>query len=235
MTTYVLIHGAWHGGWCWQRVARLIRATGHEVFTPTLTGLGERAHLLNPAIDLNTHVQDVVGGLEYEGLQGVVLVGHSYGGMVITAVAEQAAERLAQLVYLDAFVPQDGQAMVDLMSPEGRSRLLERTRTEGEEWKVSSFPAQAFGITAADDLQWVSARLGPQPLKTFTQPVKLTSPAARALPRTYIYCMQPPMGPFGPFAERAKAEGWRYRELATGHDAMITKPKELVDLLLELA
>src|SRR5689334_15631432 len=117
MANYLLVHGAWHGGWCWRRVVPLLRAAGHEVFTPTLTGLGERVHLLTRDVGLDTHAQDVIGVLEYEDLRDVVLVGHSYGGMVITAVAERAAERLAHLVYLDAFVPRDGQSQMDLLGP----------------------------------------------------------------------------------------------------------------------
>lgn len=117
MTTIVLIHGGWHGGWCWKKLAPLLRVAGHDVHAPTLTGLGERAHLLCPEITLSTHVQDIVALLKYEDLQGVVLVGHSYGGMVMTAVAEEVSERLAQLVYLDAFVPLDGQALGDLADP----------------------------------------------------------------------------------------------------------------------
>src|SRR4029450_13175141 len=136
MTTYLLVHGGWVGGWIWNRVAPILRKAGHDVFTPTLTGLGERAHLANPDIDLATHIQDVVSVLEFEDLKRVVLVGHSYGGMVITGVAERTAERLNHLVYLDAFVPRDGQSVADLVSPELAASFEEGVRLSGDGWRI---------------------------------------------------------------------------------------------------
>jgi pimeloyl-ACP methyl ester carboxylesterase len=234
MTNYLLVHGAWHGGWCWKRVARLLRASGHEVFTPTLTGLGEREHLLDATIGLDTHIQDVLGVLKYEDLRDVVLVGHSYGGMVIAGVAEKAAERLAHLVYLDAFVPHDGQAVVDFQPPGMVAMFHEKARAEGDGFKLPSFPAEVFGVANEVDLAWVRPRLNPHPFKAFLDPVRLSHPKAAKIPRTYIYCNHPPMGPFGQFADRRRNdEAWRYRELATGHDAMITEPEQLAKLLLE--
>jgi pimeloyl-ACP methyl ester carboxylesterase len=236
MATYLLIHGAWHGGWCWRRVVPLLRAAGHEVLTPTLTGLGERAHLLTREVGLDTHAQDVVGELEYEDLRDVVLVGHSYGGMVITAVAERAAERLAHLVYLDAFVPRDSQSQMDLLGPEFLALFQEQAELHGDGWKLPSFPAERFGVTKEEDLAWVRPRLGPHPFKTKLDKVRLANPKAAKIARTYIYCSDPAIGPFGQFAERARAEaGWRYRELATGHDAMVTEPKRLAEMLMEVA
>ncbi len=235
MSNILLVHGAWHGGWCWKRVARILRAAGHEVFTPTLTGLGEREHLLNADVRLDTHIQDVLGVLNYEDLRDVVLVGHSYGGMVIAGVAERAAERLAHLVYLDAFVPGDGQSLADFQPPEVLAMFHEKTRTEGDGYKLPSFPAEVFGVTNEDDLAWVKPRLNPHPLKTKLDAVRLTNPKAAEIPRTYIYCNNPAVGPFGQFAERLRCdESWQYMELATGHDAMITEPKKLADLLLEI-
>ncbi len=234
MATYVLVHGAWHGGWCWQRVTPLLRAEGHEVFTPTLTGLGERSHLANPEIDLTTHIQDVVNVLEYEDLRHVILVGHSYGGMVITGVAERTAGRLTHLVYLDAFVPLDGQSLLEFASQPLRTTIQEQAQATGG--LVPPFPVEAYGVTTETDVRWVGPKLVLHPFKTFAQPVRLTHGAATKLPRTYIYCHQPAMGPFDQFAERTKAApGWRYRELATGHDAMVTMPRELTNLLLEIA
>jgi pimeloyl-ACP methyl ester carboxylesterase len=233
MATYVLVHGAWHGGWCWQRVTPLLHAAGHEVFTPTLTGLGERSHLAGPKIDLNTHIQDVVNVLEYEDLRKVILVGHSYGGMVITGVTERAADRLAHVVYLDAFVPQNGQALVDLVAPQFREGMQQQA--QAADGLLPPFPVEQYGVFADADVRWVGAKLVPHPFKTLTTAVRLTTPAAAALPRTYIYCNNPAMGFFEAFAERTKAgKGWRYRELATGHDAMVTMPRELTDLLLEI-
>jgi len=235
MVTYLLVHGAWHGGWCWRRVTPLLRRAGHDVFTPTLTGLGERAHLAHPGIDLETHIQDVLGVLEYEDLDRVVLVGHSSAGMVIAGVAERAAERLVHLVYLDAFIPHDGQSLADLVRPERREQMLATAQAEGDGWRVPPFPVQAYGVTADADILWVGPKLMGQPLRTFQQPVRLTSRTTETLPRTFIYCSNPAMGPFDQFLERVRTGGWRYRELATGHDAMVTGPEQLADLLLEVA
>jgi pimeloyl-ACP methyl ester carboxylesterase len=233
MAIFLLVHGAWHGGWCWQRVAPLLREAGHEVFTPTLTGLGERSHLAHASIDLNTHVQDVVNVLEFEDLREVILVGHSYGGMVITGVSERAADRLKHVVYLDAFIPRDGQALVDLL-PLFRDDL--RQQAQVSDGQLPPFPVERYGVFAEADVRWVEPKLVHHPFKTMTTPVRLTSPKAVALPKTYIYCNNPAMGPFDQFVERVQKEhDWRYRELATGHDAMVTMPRELTSLLLELA
>ena len=237
MANYLLVHGAWHGGWCWKRVSPLLRAEGHEVFTPTLTGLGEREHLMSADIGLDTHIRDVLGVLEYEDLHDVILVGHSYGGMVITGAADKAAERIAHLVYLDAFVPEDGKALVDYQPPEFLQMFRERTRTEGEGFKLPCvIPAEAFGLTNEQDLAWVRPRLNPHPLKTKLDAVRLANPKAAQIPRTFVYCNNPAVGPFGQFAERLKKdESWRYVELPTGHDSMITAPKDVAALLLKLA
>lgn len=235
MASYVLVHGAWHGGWCWRRVAPLLRATGHDVYTPTLTGLGERAHLLTPDVGLDTHAQDVAGMLEYEDLQDVILVGHSYGGMVITAVAELAAERLAHLVYLDAFLPRDGECLFDFLPPEAREQTLARARTEGEGWYL---PPQRdehpYGITDPADVAWLRSKFTAQPLKPMRQPVRCASPATAAVPRTYINCTATRY--FTRFAERARwTPGWHYRELDAVHDAMVATPQPVADLLIQIA
>lgn len=200
MAIFVLVHGAWHGGWCWQRVAPLLRAAGHEVFTPTLTGLGERSHLVNSSIDLNTHVQDVVNVLEFEDLRDVVLVGHSYGGMVITGMSERAANRLRHVVYLDAFIPRHGQALLDLVSPEFREAVQQQAQATGG--VMPPFPVQEYRIFAAEDVRWVEPKLVPHPFKTVATPVSLTNPATLAVPKTYVYCNNPAMGFFDAFAER---------------------------------
>jgi pimeloyl-ACP methyl ester carboxylesterase len=243
MTTFVLVHGAWHGGWCWRKLASLLRAAGHEALTPTLTGLGERAHLAHQGVDLATHVRDVVNMLEYDDLHDVVLVGHSYGGMVITGVAEQSPARLARLVYMDAFVPDDGQALVDLASPEARQGWEVLVRAEGDGWQLPTpFPApweeilrDNWSVTDEDDIRWMLPRLGPHPFATMTQPVRRLDPVAAALPRTYLRCADNPSPTFVPFAERAEraGSGWHYRELASNHEAMVTAPRQLADILLE--
>ncbi len=223
--TFVLVHGAWHGGWCWKKVTPLLQAAGHQVLTPTLTGLGERAHLLNPQIDLSTHIQDITSVLEYEDLRNVVLVGHSYGGMVIAGVAEKAGVRLAGLVYLDAFLPENGKAVKDYTQ-------LPPVRDDG--WRIPTLgPPSAYGVTDERDVAWMTPRLGDQPLKTFTQPVQLSSDRDRSLSQTFIQCTKAPF--FAEAGERAKRRGFRYRELfSAGHDAMVTKPKELAKILLEV-
>jgi pimeloyl-ACP methyl ester carboxylesterase len=233
MATFVLVHGAWHGGWCWGRVWPTLQGQGHTVYAPTLTGAAGSLHLLSPAVDLCTHVQDIVGLLTYEELTEVVLVGHSYGGMVISAVAALAPERLRRLVYLDAFVPQDGQRIVDLVPAEFFARQLELARDHGDGWRIPPPPPARYGIVADDDVRWAAPKLCAWPLLTFTQAVSCADDPG--IPRTYIACTEFE-GPFGVFATRARSEpGWTYRALPTSHDAMVTMPGDLAELLLEAA
>jgi pimeloyl-ACP methyl ester carboxylesterase len=244
MATFVLVHPAWHGGWCWKKVTPLLRAQGHEVLTPTLTGLGERSHLAHPLIGLETHIRDVVNVLTYEDLSEVILVGHSNGGTLITAVADRVPERLAHLVYLDAWVPEDGQATIDLTAINFPREALEaRVRTEGYGWLLPSlrpvpwddFVRDVWLVTDEDDRRWMVERLGPTPFKTFTDPVQRTDPRAEALPRTYIRCLQNPSPSFDRFAEAARSTpGWRYHEMDTAHEPFVTHPRELANLLLEI-
>ena len=233
MTTYLLIHGAYHGGWCWKRVVSLLRAAGHEVYTPTLTGLAARAHLLTPDVGLNTHIQDVLGVLEYEDLHEVILVGHSYGGMVISGAAEEMPGRIARLVYLDAFVPAAGQSVADFYPQGAAARFKDVADKEGDGYILPAPAAERFGISSAEDLAWVRPRLSGHPLKAVLDPIQLANPQAAALPRTYIYCSDPGTALFSQFAERLrKDKAWGYLELAAAHDAMITEPEQLVHLLL---
>ena len=224
MAIYVLVHGATAGGWIWQSIPARLRAAGHDAFTPTLTGLGERRHLFSPDITMETHILDVLNVLFFEDLHQVILVGHSYGGAVITGVAEKAAERLSHLVYLDAFVPQDGEAVKELYDPPVVHTLTEHYLNGGKSLPVN-------GAEASDP------RFTEHPLKTFFQPFHLKSEAAKALPRTYIFCTdKAEMGIRGQgiirSALRAKSEGWIYHELNTGHHPMWTMPVELTNLLL---
>jgi pimeloyl-ACP methyl ester carboxylesterase len=234
---FVLVHGGWHGGWCWRDVAARLRAAGHQVWAPTLTGLGERAHLLTPEVDLALHVQDLLGVLEFEDLRDAILVGHSYAGMVATGAAGRAAGRLAHLVYLDAFVPEDGQSLFDLLPPERRAMYRQQAQERGDGWRVPAPPPEALGVTDPAQARWLAQRLTPQPLLTLEQPLRLDGPAPDALPRTYVHCTFGPTAPsFAPFAARAGAagSGWRFHQLATGHDAMLTTPEDVTALLLEL-
>lgn len=227
--TFLLVHGAWHGGWCWGKVAKRLRAIDHEVFTPTLTGLGERAHLLAPDIDLTTHIEDVLGVLEYEDLRDVVLVGHSYGGMVIAGVADRAPSRVAMLVYLDAFFPESGMALRDYLPGDA---LDEMVNSQGDGWRLPSpWDAKDFGITDKEDAAWTNARIGDQPYKTFTQPLDLAG--NDQITGAYIRTSQ---DRYVSHAVRAREHGFDYFELLTaGHNSMMTQPAELVALLLTIA
>jgi pimeloyl-ACP methyl ester carboxylesterase len=189
--------------------------------------------LLSPQIGLNTHIADVAGLLEYEDLYNVILVGHSYGGMVITGVAEVAARRLTQLVFLDAFVPGHGQSLFDTI-PDHGAAMRKIAEEAGEGWHIPLSNA-TFGVTDEADIAWMATRITSQPLRTFEEPVRLTDPAAIELPRSYILCRQDEPSLFDPFAEQAQGDGWNYRELRTGHDAMISAPAELASILLKTA
>ena len=234
MATILVANGAWSAGWAWKKMRPLIREQGHELITPTYAGLGERVHLANPEIGLETHIADILGVLQFEDLQNVTLIGHSYGGMVATAVADRAPERLAQLVYLDAFVPRNEQCLLDLESAETRARMREAARTAGDGWRIPPNPIPPDLSEA--DVAWVLPRRVMQPLKTFEQKVTLTG-AGAGLPKTYIYCTRTAPGDvFGPFAERARTEpGWRYFELDASHTPNITAPEALAALLDKIA
>jgi len=234
--TFVLVHGAWHGGWAWERTVPHLTKAGHKVFAPPLTGLGEKANLATPDIGLNTHIQDILTLLEKENLRNVILVGHSYGGMVIAGVAEKMPERITQLVYLDAFVPKDGQSIADIIGPQGMARIREGAKAAGQGWRIPPFPVERFGITSEADIAWVKPKLVFQPLKTFEEPVRFTNPAAISLPRTFIYLKKPAMGNFDGFAKMAQgSKEWKYFEMETGHDAMVLEPQKLAELLMKIA
>jgi pimeloyl-ACP methyl ester carboxylesterase len=223
--TFVLVHGAWHGGWCWTKLSPLLRAAGHVVFAPTLTGLGERSHLLTRAIDLDTHITDIAQVLEYENLEEVVLVGHSYGGMVITGVADRSTARVGQLVFLDAFVPDGGKSLSDY----GR-RFPPATE---DSWHDPSPVPQGFGVTNERDVAWMKARLTDMPRNCMTQPLRLSAKGVTSIRGTFIRCTNAPF--FVEAGERAKQRGYRSRELLSGgHDAMVTQPAALANLFLEL-
>jgi pimeloyl-ACP methyl ester carboxylesterase len=221
-------------------VAPLRRARGHDVYTPTLTGLGERVHLATPQVDLSTHVTDVINVIEFEDLRNVILMGHSYGGQVVTGVAGAIPERIAQLAYLDAFVPSDGQALVDLMSDAG---VVRRLIPESNPWQlpIPAPPFGTFGITDENDYAWVRSKLVPHLLATMTERVKLPQPLeSQPFGRTYIVAAgERPAEYPSPFKEAfarfSQDPRWRVESLPTGHDIMVTMPRELSDILLSLA
>ena len=233
MTTFVLVHGSFGGGWIWQKVIPLLRAGGYEVYAPRLTGLSDRSHLLDCGVNLTTHITDVASLLFYEDLSDVVLVGHSYAGMVITGVAANVPERLKLLVYLDAYAPDDGQSESDLWPAEMRSEI-QADVAAGRGLREPP-PPTWLGITDPEMADWVKARMTPHPLTTYNQPVSAGNAKSATLPRVYIHCTAGPTTPvFAPFAAKARAGGWEVYEMATGHMAMLTAPREVADLLLEL-
>ena len=234
MSVYVLVHGAWHGSWCWKRVRRALQARGHEVFTPTLTGVAEREHLLSPQVDLDTHISDVTNLIRWEELSNVVLCGHSYGGCVISGVADRIPDRIGALVYLDAFVLEKGQCLHDVLPPEMRSAQLEGTRQVGEGWKVPPIPAEAFNVNAKDRA-WVDRQCTVQPLATFQQPIRLTGGISQIKNVTFILANGWDPSPFPPFYEQAKAKGWKTLTVACGHDVMLDLPEELTQELLAVS
>jgi len=225
----MLVHGAWYGGWCWERVVPLLGRRGFAVTAPTLPGIAHRSAEA-AAATLDTHVEDLCALLRSLDLRDVVLVGHSYGGMVISVLAERERARIRKLVYLDAFVPDPQMRVVDYLLPLERRAAI--VKIGGDTGFVPPVPAQAFGISLA----WVEALVSPQPFGTFSGRAMLSMPAAHGMPRAYIACVEPASGSFGQFAARIeKDSSWQYRALRAGHCAMITAPALLADTLVELA
>lgn len=237
MATYVLVHGGGHGGWCYQKVKHRLEAAGHEVFAPSLTGLAERAHLLSPDIDLDTHITDVVELLRFWDLRDVVLVGHSYGGMVITGIADRAADRVGKLVYLDAANPRNGQSLVDVAGP-----VIEVTRPMGavvDGVELVLLPGEGagafYGVTDPDDLAWMDARLTGHPWRCFEQKLVLTNEVAlSAIPQFHIVCESTLATRDRTLMADAREAG-RLWSIDTGHDLMITEPDFVTNALIEIA
>jgi len=235
--TYVLVHGAGHGGWCYQRVARLLRAAGHEVYTPTLTGLGERSHLLTPETGLDTHIADVVGVLENEDLRNVILAGHSYGGIVITGVADRALDRVGQLVFLDAAILCDGESLASV-TPAISAMREDARNVDGIDlvlWPDQPIARAIYGVDDESDWAWMAERLRPHPWRAFNDPLRLNHPEAVArLPRTIINCPSTLARRDGETLARCHV-GDRVWEIDTGHDLMITEPQKTAEMLLRLS
>jgi pimeloyl-ACP methyl ester carboxylesterase len=234
--TYVLVHGGGHGGWCYQHLARLLRSRGHAVYAPTLTGLGERAHLLSPAVDLDLHITDIVKVLEFEGLEKVILVGHSYGGMVITGVADRAAERIGHLVFLDAATPQNGQSLVDIAGPLMNAARGAGRTVDGVELVLypGTDPLHFYGVKDPAQIEWMRPKLTPHPWKCFEQKLRLDNEAAlEKIPQTHIVCTSTLPGRNRSQLE-ASSDG-RVWDIDTGHDLMITEPEAVAKMLLRLA
>lgn len=219
--SFVLVHGAWHGGWCWQRVADRLTAQGHRVYAPTLTGVCERSHLDSPSVDLSTHIRDVVNEIRWKDLENVVLVGHSYAGMVISGVAEQVASKIASIVYLDAFVPADGQSLVDLGGKADAGPF------------TAPIPAATFAVNEADRA-WVDSKMTPQSTACFTEKIKLTGAYQRIARKAYIRANK--FAVFAKTQEKLRSDpSWKHWVVDCGHDIMIDKPDELTSILVGLA
>lgn len=232
--TYVLLHGAWHGGWCWKRVEEPLRAAGHRVFTPTQTGVGERSHLLSKNVTLDTFVTDLVNVLEWNDLNDVVLVGHSFGGIGITGAAARVPQRIRHLVYLDSLILQDGQSPFSVIPPEvaAARRKLAQEFSGGLSMPVPD--PKAFGVTDPQDTAWLKAKCTPHPLSTYEDVFKLKGPVGNGLPATYI-AVKPDYAPLAASRAFAKGQsGWRYLEIDAGHDAMVTSPRALTEILLSV-
>jgi len=228
--TFVLVHGAWHGGWCWCRVEERLRALGHVVFSPTLTGLGERAHLRTDTTNLSTHIADIAGVFTYERLDQVVLCGHSYGGMVISGVAERAASAIASIVYLDAVVPVHGDSMVSLVPTPVRA-AIDTALARGER-TVPAPSAAKFNVNEVDRA-WVDGLCGPQPLDCLTEKITLTGAYERIARKTYIRAGNYPNPMFEAAFARVRADrSWATHEVPCGHDVMVDAPERLTELLL---
>jgi pimeloyl-ACP methyl ester carboxylesterase len=229
MTNFVLVQGAWIGGWYWRPNAQALRKAGHEVYTPTLTGLGERSHLMNPGINLDTHIADVINVIKWEELSDIVLVGHSYGGMVVTGVADTMPDKIKSLVYLDAFVPENGQSLLSLLPPGGPSPQ------PASDYTSAPLSPAVFGASP-EVAAFVEARTSPHPTACFTQAVKLTGGIDRIKKKTYIYANVPAPTTFTQFYDKLKGRpGWVLHTLPCTHLVQIDMPNELTALLLQAA
>jgi pimeloyl-ACP methyl ester carboxylesterase len=235
--TFVLVHGAWHGGWCWRDVAGALRAQGHRVFTPTQTGLGERRHLLSRDVTLDVFVDDVANLFEAEELRDAVLVGHSFGGSAISGVADRMPEAVRHLVYLDSLMIAPGQSPFGTLPAEVVAARRKLVAEQGGGIAVPAQQPSAFGIPEGNPgAEWVRRRLTPHPAGTYESPLRLKNPVGNGRPRTYIACTAPVYGPLEASRRWVKRQsGWNWQEIATGHDAMVTAPVELARMLLAIA
>lgn len=232
MATFVVAHGAWSAGWAWKKMRPLMRSAGHELWTPTYTGLGEREHLGHAGVSLDTHIQDIVAVLETEDLRDAILIGHSYGGMVATGVADRARSRVGKLVYLDAFAPKDGQAVFDLVPPDTAAKMRTGAQASASGYGIPANPMPSD--TSAEDQAWAAPRRRPQPVQAFATKLKLS--AEPSAPRTYIYAKKAGIGDnFRQFYQRAQREGWKTYEIESSHNPHITNPQALLAILNEIA
>jgi pimeloyl-ACP methyl ester carboxylesterase len=237
MSTFVLVHGAWQGASTWDLIVPKLQIAGHQVFVPLLTGLGADAHQLSSSVNLDSHIEDVGGIMKRESLQGVTLVGHSYAGMVITGVAERESGRLSRLIYVDAFVPDDGDSALDLLPEAIRKSFRDQANTNGEGWRLPANESllDLWGLQPGSAREYVRTRLSDFSLRCFEQKVRLPSNAAAMIHKTFIAAVAPYYPArfvFERFGERARRERWDYHELSAGHDCHVEVPEKFVSLLL---
>jgi pimeloyl-ACP methyl ester carboxylesterase len=230
--TYVLVHGAFHGGWCWSEVADILRSKGNRVFTPTFTGEGERAHLLNPQVDLNTFITDVKAVIENEELKNVILVGHSFGGAVISGVIDQMPGRIAGAIYLDAPMGMNGKSVFDGAPADVRKARTDAAITVKGTKAIAPPSSKAFGLSDPVQIAWVDRRMTPMPFKSYETPLLLKGKVGGDIPKQFIHAVKPVLPNIVPSAKYARENGWGYTEIQTGHDAMVSMPKETAALLL---
>jgi len=229
---FVLVHGAWVGGWNWRTVVQRLRTQNHEVFAPSLTGLGDRAHLMARSVDLSTHIADILGVIRSHELENVVLAGHSYGGMVISGVAAQVAEKIKALVYLDAFLPEDGQSALDLVSPERRAQVETAAAEHGDGWRIPPIPASVWGIEDPGQAAWLDRHSVDQPLAAMAEPVALTGDETRVGKRIYVRASGYDPSPFKQFADRVEDDdAWTLRSVDSHHFLNVARPDEVVAIL----
>jgi pimeloyl-ACP methyl ester carboxylesterase len=230
--TFLVCHGAWSAGWAWKKMHPLMNKAGHRLVTPTYTGLGERAHLAHPAINLETHITDMLQVIKYEDLRDFVLIGHSYGGMVATGVADRACDKVRQLIYVDAFVPQDGQSLLDFLADSEQRRMREAAKS-GDGWRVPPNPTPPD--TSPEDIAWLNERRVHTPINCFEAKLSLSAPLT--LPRSYIYATRAaPSDTIGQFARMTKNDpAWRHFEIDASHAPNVTAPEALMALLQQIA
>lgn len=244
MANFVLVHGAWHGGWCWRHVVQQLSAAGHRAHAVTLTGVGERAHLMSPAITLETHITDVASAIDCEEMNGVVLAVHSYAGMIGTALADRMAGRLRHLVYVDAVVPQPGESWSSTQPVATREARLAAAQASPDH-SIPPPDPKVYGL-AGEDREWALRRQTPHPGHTYSAPLDFDPRRVAAVPRTFVSCVQPALATIDAIRTRvADPQFWdgawqagggaRVVELQTGHDPMISMPQELTRILLECA
>lgn len=234
--SYVLVHGGYHGGWCWSRVTPFLHQSGHRVFAPTITGVGERSHLLSSSLRLDTAITDITQVIEAEELTDIILVGHSIGGLYIAGVADRIPKRIRRLVFLDSVLVKNGQTLLSFLPPERQEVLRAAVAKAGGIAAPKPTSAKLFGLDQVNDIQWVERRMTDHPWSTWTDPLTLNNPFGAGLPKTYIKCTKPefPLVAAAKVELRNNPDGWDIASLETGHEAMVTAPAELAQLLISL-